>query len=150
MKTILITSAACALLLAASGCSRKEEAGASSGSSSQSGVDAAGTLQTAVATAEAKTEVVKQKVEQATTNLQGQAAAATTQVQGLIDKAKQLLGEGKWSDARALLNQLTGQSLSPELQSSVQALKEQVEKAATAASVTVPSEPPPVSIPTIK
>jgi type IV pilus biogenesis protein CpaD/CtpE len=55
-------------------------------------------------------------------------AADTGKTQGLIDKAKGLIAESKFSEASTVLEQLTGQSLSGEQTKLVDALKEQIEK----------------------
>lgn len=52
-----------------------------------------------------------------------------TQVQGLIDKAKNLIAEGKYSDAASMLQQLGGQSLTAGQTTIVAGLKEQIRKA---------------------
>ena len=65
------------------------------------------------------------------------AAKATdnTQAQGLIDKAKTLVAEGKYSDAASTLQQLTGQTLSADQTTLVASLKEQIQKALAAGGV---------------
>ena len=52
--------------------------------------------------------------------------------QGLIDKAKNLIAENKFSDASGVLQQLTGMSLSADQTKLVDSLKEQIQKALTA------------------
>ena len=52
--------------------------------------------------------------------------------QGLIDKAKGLIAEGKYSDAASVLQQLTGQTLSADQTTLVASLKEQIQKALAA------------------
>jgi len=61
-------------------------------------------------------------------------AADTGKIQGLIDKAKGLIAESKFSDASTVLQQLTGQSLSGEQTKLVDALKQQIEKGLIAKS----------------
>ena len=53
-------------------------------------------------------------------------------VQGLIDKAKNLVAENKFSDASGVLQQLSGKSLSADQAKLVDSLKEQIQKALTA------------------
>ena len=73
----------------------------------------------AVRTADAaKAEVVK--------------AADGSKTQGLIDKAKSLIAENKFTDASSVLQQLSGQSLSADQTKLVDSLKEQIQKALTA------------------
>ena len=60
--------------------------------------------------------------------------ADTGKTQGLIDKAKGLIAESKFSDASTVLQQLTGQSLSGEQTKLVDALKQQIEKGLIAKS----------------
>lgn len=142
----------CTLLLTLNGCSERE--GAATTPSQTSGDNAADVIQKATATAEAQTEVVKAKSVDAPANVpaQSEAAAAqieaaavaakaqvdaqTSQAQGLIDQAGKLLGENKWSEALALLNQVSGKSLTPEQQSLVQSLTGQVQKAGETAAKT--------------
>jgi len=76
---------------------------------------------TKVATAATAAEVVKT----------AEAAKATNdnKIQALIDKAKSLIAESKFSDASDVLQQLTGKSLTSEQQKIVDGLKEQIQKA---------------------
>ena len=53
-------------------------------------------------------------------------------VQMLIDKAKSLIAENKFSDASGVLQQLSGQSLNGEQKTLVESLKEQIQKALAA------------------
>jgi len=55
-------------------------------------------------------------------------AADNAKTQGLIDKIKSLIAEGKLSDAGSVLQQLGGQSLSSDQQKVVDGLKEQIQK----------------------
>ena len=59
-------------------------------------------------------------------------AADNAKAQELIDKAKNLVAEGKFSDASSVLQQLTGLSLTSEQQKLVDSLKEQIQKALAA------------------
>jgi len=58
--------------------------------------------------------------------------ADNAKVQGLIDKAKRLVAEGKFADATSVLQQLGGQLLSTDQQKLVEGLKEQLQKALAA------------------
>jgi colicin import membrane protein len=58
--------------------------------------------------------------------------ANDAKVQGLIDKAKILVAESKFTDASSVLQELSGKSLSAEQTKLVDGLKEQIQKALTA------------------
>jgi outer membrane PBP1 activator LpoA protein len=105
-QILILCSLLCAALIASTGCSKQEGS-------------AAGPAEKAVATAEARTEVVKQRAQTTATNGQAQA---------LLEQATKLVAEKKWPEALALLKQVTGQPLPPEFQSMVQSLKEQAQK----------------------
>ena len=59
-------------------------------------------------------------------------AADASKTQGLIDKAKSLIAESKFTDASSVLQELSGKSLSAEQTKLVDGLKEQIQKALTA------------------
>jgi type IV secretory pathway VirB10-like protein len=59
-------------------------------------------------------------------------AADSAKAQGLIDKAKTLIAEGKFTEASSVLQQLAGQSLSSDQAKLVDGLKEQIQKALVA------------------
>ena len=59
-------------------------------------------------------------------------AADNAKVQGLIDKVKSLIAEGKFTDASSALQQLAGQSLSSDQAKLVDGLKEQIQNALVA------------------
>jgi hypothetical protein len=59
-------------------------------------------------------------------------AADNTKTQGFIDKARNLVAEGKLSDASSVLQQLAGLSLGSDQQKLVDTLKEQIQKALAA------------------
>lgn len=119
-------------LVIASGCGKKDETTAVTAPGSAPA--AGGTVEKAVANAQAQTEVIKQQAQNLVTNVQAQASAVTTQAQGMIDQARKLLGDNKWSEALAMLNKLGGQSLSPDQQSVVQTLQGQAQKGVEAAA----------------
>jgi hypothetical protein len=142
MKTpITLFAAVCCLLLAA-GCNKESQ------SSENSPANAA---DKATATAQGQTEVVVKQTTQdaaataptqpaAATNLaqdagtaaQAQAPAATDKAQGVIDQAKKLLADNKASEALTSLNGLSSLQLTPDQQSAVQNLKDQIQKALAA------------------
>lgn len=105
-QLLILCSLLCAALIASSGCSKQDGS-------------AAGPAEKAVATAEAQTEVVKQKTQTTATNGQAQA---------LIEQATKLVAEKKWPEALAMLQKVSGQPLPTEFQSMVQSLKEQAQK----------------------
>src|SRR2546430_9159232 len=59
-------------------------------------------------------------------------AAETSRTEGLIDKAKLLISESKFSDASSVIQQLSGQSLTAQQTKVVDGLKEQIQKALVA------------------
>ena len=59
-------------------------------------------------------------------------AADNAKAQGLIDKVKSLIAEGKFTEASSVLQQLAGQSLSSDQAKLVDGLKEQIQKALVA------------------
>ena len=59
-------------------------------------------------------------------------AAETSRTEGLIDKAKLLISESKFSDASSVIQQLSGQSLTDQQTKLVAGLKEQIQKALVA------------------
>lgn len=105
-QLLILCSLLCAALIASSGCSKQDGAGA-------------GPAEKAFATAEAQTQVVKQRA---------QATATNGQAQALIEQATKLVAEKKWPEALALLKKMSGEPLPAELQSMVQSLKEQAQK----------------------
>jgi hypothetical protein len=146
-KMMMLAAVAGALSLVISGCGNKEEAVTTQPAQTQAaGAAPQDTVQKALATAQGQTEVVKEKTGEAAANLQAQTDAAKAKaqtndadvkVQNLIEQAKKLIAEGRWTEALAILNalgsqQAAGQSLSASQQKLVDGLKEQVQKALAA------------------
>jgi hypothetical protein len=125
-KQMSLTLAA-ALAFGLVGCSKNEPAALTTDDATKA---AEAAKAEAVKTAEAaKVEAAKveaAKVEAA--KVEAAKAADTGKTQGLIDKAKGLIAESKFSEASTVLEQLTGQSLSGEQTKLVDGLKEQIEK----------------------
>jgi hypothetical protein len=87
---------------------------------------------TTAATAQAKTAAATaaQRLAGATTNMGGNAvAAADSQVQALIEKAKGLMADQKYKDALKTVQQLAALRLTPEQRRLVDGLKEQIQGA---------------------
>jgi hypothetical protein len=71
--------------------------------------------------------------DQAAAAKQAQPAAVDNKVQALIDTAKRLAGENKWSEVLKILSDLAGQKLSPVQQVAVDGLKADAQKQVGAA-----------------
>lgn len=81
----------------------------------------------------AKLEAAKVEVAKAeAARVEAAKAAENAKTQELIVKATSLIGEGKFSDASSVLQQLAGQTLSSDQQRLVDGLKEQIQKALAA------------------
>lgn len=132
IQSLMVLGLTCLSFIVTSGCGKKDESTAVTAPGSAPA--AGGTVERAVANAQAQTEVVKQQAQNLVTNVQAQAAAVTAQAQGMIDQAKALVAENKWSEALAMLNKLGGQSLSADQQSLVQSLQSQAQKGVEAAA----------------
>lgn len=125
MKTLPITVAAvvCSLLIT-TGCNQTEPSGQADPAQTESSDSTeAGGVQAVMDTAKEQMDQARENIEQ-----------ATDKVQAAIETAKKHIAEGKWSDALALLDNLSGQELSSEQQSLVESLKQQVKKAMEAAA----------------
>jgi hypothetical protein len=134
MKTriTLLSTASCIALLVATGCSKNEPATAPASRPARSTSEpSTGTVKQAVDASLQQAQTAKQKTEDAAT---AAAAAASSKVQSLIDQARKYISENRWSEALAVLSELSGQQLSTEQQSIVQSLKEQAQKASQAAA----------------
>ncbi|MSU56929.1 MAG: hypothetical protein EXS35_01890 [Pedosphaera sp.] len=127
-RNIVTLTLVAGLALAFAGCSKDE-----SKTIADDVKKAANTTGDAIAkTAEAaKAEGVK-VVDAAKEQVKAATATATAKAQELIDKAKSLVSERKFSDASAALDKLAGLTLTADQQKSVDALKEQIKKAIAA------------------
>ena len=131
MKTKLhIILPALAALVLLSGCSKNEEPAASetikpADSAIADAANAAARSSESLKQAAEKTQADVQKAgEQA----QAIGTAATEKIQALIDTAKKLTGENKWTEAMNVLQQLANTKLTPEQQQVVNDLKNQVQQ----------------------
>ena len=131
LKLSLFGSVSVAVLLA-SGCSKSDSAATSA--PAQPAPEAQGMVQKATATAQAQTEVVRRKAVEPVINAEAQEDAAISKSQNLLTQAKGYIGQGKWSEARAALNQLNGQTLTPEQLTLLQSLKDQAQTGAAASA----------------
>jgi len=118
IKLVITGIVACAILAAVSGCKKEEPAPvapkADQGTASQAApvVDAANAV-----------------VNDVTNKAAAQATAAPEQAQGLIERAKSLVADSKYTEALSSLNQLTTTKLTDEQQKLVDGLKAQIQAA---------------------
>jgi hypothetical protein len=135
---------ACAALAILSGCSKEQPAADTQAQGSKAteavkteatkAVDAVKT-ETTQAVDTIKTEAakavdtVKSQTQPASDNVAPQANAAQQQAQGLIDKAKSLIGEQKYQEAMTSLSQLGKSQLTSDQQKMVDSLMAQIQSA---------------------
>ena len=117
-QNILGSIAAAALVFTATGCGKNEPA---AGEAATSTAEGAGDALTKAAAA------VKDKVGEI-------AAPVSAKAQELIASARQLVSEGKFQEALAKLNAIGSEQLSPDQQSIVDGLKEQIARALNTSS----------------
>lgn len=96
--------------------------------------EAARVADAAKAEAAKATEAARLEAAKTTDAARAEAAkvANAAQTQGLIDKARGLIAEGKYAEAAGVLQQLSGQALSADQTALVASLKEQIQKGLTA------------------
>jgi hypothetical protein len=127
-QLMLLAPLICACLLFASGCGSKEEATppAPNEPAKPAAAPAADAQKLATPAQQAATQAVDALTAQAATAKDALATAA--KAQGLIDTAKRLTGENKWSEALKILNDLASYKLTPEQQTLVDNLKAEAQK----------------------
>lgn len=86
-------------------------------------------------TAQGSTEVLPRVPDVVTTNLQAGASAALDRAQDLLDAARKRIDEKKWNEALSLLEQLTGQPLTPDEATTLRNLRDQIKAGVQAAAV---------------
>ena len=131
LQRSLFGSVSVAVLLA-SGCSKSDSAATSA--PAQPAPEVQGMVQKATTSAQAQTEVVRRKAAEPVINAEAQVDAAISKSQIHLTQAKGYIGQGKWSEALGDLNQLKGQTLTPEQLTLLQSLKDQAQTGAAASA----------------
>lgn len=137
-NTIILTTVAVASLALITGCNKPAENN-SGGDTNAIATNAMGSGVKSAATevnkaVDATKSAAQTAAQNATTAANSVAADASAKVATLIDQAKTLVGQGKFQDAITALQQLQGLKLTDEQQKVVTSLKEQIQKAITAAT----------------
>lgn len=148
MKTYTLLLSLTAVLALSNGCSKQEstpppvseapKAADTAASEAKKAVDAAQSQVPAVqqATDKAAADVQAQAVnaqkegEKAAADAQAQTASISSKAQSLIDAAKKFIADKNWADASKTLAEVSNLKLTPDQQSMVDSLKEQVTKMA--------------------
>jgi ElaB/YqjD/DUF883 family membrane-anchored ribosome-binding protein len=130
MKTtnLITITALTAALVAFAGCKKEDSVGSMTDSAKQATSDAGAAMKDAgTAVKESAEKAVGEVKDQA----QAAASEATAKAQGIIEKAKALVSDKKYTDALSSLQGLTGMTLTPEQQKLVDDLKAQIQKGMT-------------------
>ncbi len=86
-------------------------------------------------TTQDSTKVIPKVLDAATTNLQAGASVTLDRVEELLDAARKRIDEEKWNEALSLLEQLTGQPLTPDQETVLRNLRDQIQTGVRAAGV---------------
>lgn len=141
----IITLSAVAAMFMVTGCEQKSESPSTAGGESapESKGVAESVKEAAKPVVEEATkayEAAKPAVEQAAKDVKEAATTAmsdaTAKANSMIDQAKKLISETKYSEAKDIVSQLTSMKLTPEQEKLVADLKAQIDKAIAALSNT--------------